>query len=327
MMRAPTAERPGRSCPADYRCSPAALARDVELHADTLYVVGGLYGNVPALETILEMAHADANAAVVFNGDFNWFNVDAGAFAAVNEAVLNGIALRGNVETEIARDDDAAGRGCAYPDDVADADVQRSNAIIARLRDFARRAPDVRARLGSLPMQLVAEVGGLRVGIVHGDADSLAGWSYSERALSHGAAVAQVARDLEIAALRVIASTHTCLPVAVRVDTALGAGALFNNGSVRMPNFRNTRYGVITRIAIRPASNALYGTRIGDTFVDAVAVDYDRRRWLQTFLASWPEGSAAYRSCFSRIADGPSYRLSQAARDGIAVAGWHGVTQ
>ncbi len=41
--------QPGRSCPPHYRYQPTDLARDTPVAADTLYVVGGLYGNLPAL--------------------------------------------------------------------------------------------------------------------------------------------------------------------------------------------------------------------------------------------------------------------------------------
>ena len=316
----PPTDRPGRYCPAAYGYSPSVLAREPELHADAIYVVGGLYGNPQALEQVLQMAHAEpGGATIVFNGDFNWFNVDASDFAAINGTVLEHIALRGNVETEIAHDDDSAGCGCAYPDDVADDDVRRSNEVIAPLRQAARALPDTRTQLGALPMHLVAEVAGARIAIVHGDAESLAGWAYSQRALSSPDGVRRAAGHFEAARVRAIASTHTCLPVAMRIDTALGACALFNNGSAGMPNFRDTRFGVITRIATAPASLALYGLRIGNLFVDALPVHYDEARWLEAFLTRWPKGSAAYDSYFRRMSDGPAYELSQAVHSGVGL--------
>src|ERR1700704_2122219 len=157
---------PGRSCPRHYRSSPAVFSRAADLKAQSLYIVGGLYGNPFALETVLAMARRE-RAALVFNGDFNWFNADPEEFESVNEAVLRHLALRGNVETEIAGEDSGAGCGCAYPEWVGDAEVERSNEILGRLRGTARGFPQLRARLGGLPMHLVAEIGGLRVGIVH----------------------------------------------------------------------------------------------------------------------------------------------------------------
>src|SRR6266540_1205226 len=148
--------RPGRSCPRHYRYSPAVFARAADLKAQSLYIVGGLYGNPFALDAVLAMARRES-AALVFNGDFNWFNVDPAEFERVNEVVLQHVAMRGNVETEMAGEDSGAGCGCAYPEWVGDAEVERSNKILRRLRETARGFPDLCARLGGLPMHLVAE--------------------------------------------------------------------------------------------------------------------------------------------------------------------------
>ena len=43
----------GRSCPLAYRYQPEGLAEPARLSADTLYVVGGLYGNLAALRAVL----------------------------------------------------------------------------------------------------------------------------------------------------------------------------------------------------------------------------------------------------------------------------------
>src|SRR5689334_5059916 len=103
--------RPGRTCPRRYRYSPAAFARPAELRGRALLVIGGLYGNPFALEAAIALARRE-NAELVFNGDFNWFDAETEAFRAINEAVLEHVALRGNVETEIAGDDPEAGCGC-----------------------------------------------------------------------------------------------------------------------------------------------------------------------------------------------------------------------
>jgi len=131
--------RRGRGCPVGYRYSPADIARDAVFDTDCLYVVGGLYGNLPAVEAIMELAAREPHRPIlVFNGDFNWFNVDAAGFERINSRVLEHTALRGNVETELAGDDAAAGCGCVYPDLVGDAEVERSNSILDRLRETAR---------------------------------------------------------------------------------------------------------------------------------------------------------------------------------------------
>jgi hypothetical protein len=310
--------QPGRTCPTHYRYSPSVLARDADLRAGTLYVIGGLYGNPYALEHILALAHAEPQRAVlVFNGDFHWFDVDPCDFAAINWVVMRHTALRGNVETEIASDDEDAGCGCAYPGEVAQDEVERSNAIIARLRRTARNFRTLRKQLGALPMHVVAEVGGVRVAIVHGDAESLAGWAYSEQELSHAHGVQRLLGHLNTSRVQVITSTHTCLPVALTVQTQEGSCALFNNGAAGMPNFRSTRYGVLTRIATRPHPRALYTARIGAVYVEALAVHYDHTRWTQAFLASWPEGSAAHSSYYKRIMEGPAYDLATAVRGAV----------
>src|SRR5258708_21061376 len=100
---------------------------------------------------------------LAFNGDFHWFDVDAGEFELVSRAVLSHAAIRGNVETEIGGEDSGAGCGCAYPVDVSDAEGSRSNEILARLRETARLLPARRARSRALPMHVVSQGGDTRV--------------------------------------------------------------------------------------------------------------------------------------------------------------------
>lgn len=313
--------QPGRNCPLSYRYSPQVFARAPEIRADTLYVIGGLYGNVPALEAVLELA-ARERATLVFNGDFNWFDIDDEAFRTINHAVLRHHALRGNVETEIASDDDATpnGCGCAYPDDVSDDDVARSNAISGMLRATARRHDDLRLRLAALPMHAVAKVGGVRVAIVHGDLESLAGWALSAHNLAADGKQETVYNQILKSMCRIVASSHTCLPVAHRFDGATGTCAVFNNGAAGMPNFRDCAFGVITRIATSPARIAapLYGTRIAGVHVDALPLAYDTVRWEREFVAHWPPGSSAHLSYYSRIASGPDYSLREADRVAVS---------
>lgn len=303
--------RPGRSCPRDYRYPPAVFARAADLEAQALYIVGGLYGNRFALEAVIAMAQREG-ATLVFNGDFNWFDVDAAAFEGVNETVLEHAALRGNVETEIAGEDSGAGCGCGYPEWVGDAEVERSNRILARLRETARGFPDLRARLGSLPVHLVAEIAGLRIGIVHGDAESLAGWQFSQEALGERPERAQAL--LAGSGVDVFACTHTCLPVMQEFDAPRGKALIVNNGAAGMPNFRDTRFGLATRIAGAPSAQALYGSRLGATVVEAVPVRYDHEAWMAEFDRVWPAGSPAALSYRKRIASGPGYEMEQAVR-------------
>jgi hypothetical protein len=293
--------RPGRTCPVSYRYSPRVFDRKPELVAETLYVVGGLYGNVEALEALHAMAAREPGpVALVFNGEFHWFDVDAADFAAIDREVSAHSALRGNVETELANEESGAGCGCAYPSDVSDAVVARSNEILGRLRATARSLPQVRSRLRKLPMHLVARVGEARIGIVHGDAASLAGWGFARDRLDDPAHRRWVESVFAAAKVDVFASTHTCEP-ALR---GFAAGAVANNGASGMPNFPASRTGLLTRIGLRPIAGdrAVEGFERAGACVELIEVAYDHSRWMGRFLASWPEGSPAHSSYFDRIA-------------------------
>ena len=310
LQRTNDTDAPGRNCPVHYRYSASTLDRAPELYADALYIVGGLYGNVPALERVLQMPSTERGMTqLVFNGDFNWFNVDPESFARINEAVLQHPALRGNVETELATDDDAPGCGCAYPDWVPDDVVQRSNQIMRILRSAARNFVALRGRLAALPMHRVAQVGNVKIAVVHGDAESLAGWSFAYEKLSSSADDTKLKKCFEAAGAPLIASTHTCLPVVKCVALPDGPGAIVNNGSAGMPNFKGTSYGLVTRIATYPAPRhaSCFGVRVRGLYVDLIKVEYDQTRWLQLFEKNWPRASVAYLSYFDRIVNGPDF--------------------
>ena len=303
---------PGRACPLHYRYSPSVCKRDAEVRAETIYVIGGLYGNLPALRAIIALAAMEPVApTLIFNGDFNWFNVDAAAFKTINETVLQHVALRGNVETELSGnlDTDDVGCGCAYPDYVDDADVERSNEILRRLRNTAMRSPQLTARLAALPMHLVAQVGDARIGIVHGDAESLAGWRFAHDSLHDPANVAWLHTICTDADLLGFASSHTCLPTLRRFRDDARTHLVINNGAAGMPNFAHTHYGLITRLSIYSAREGLaqYGTQQGTVFVDALPVHYDQAQFFDDFAANWLPDSPAFVSYARRINEGPAY--------------------
>jgi len=304
----------GRICPRDYAYAPSLFARVADFTADTLYVIGGLYGNLAALEAIEKLAAAErASPVIVFNGDFHWFDAEPGWFAAIERGVTPHRALRGNVETEISRSEDiGAGCGCAYPDNVDDDVVHRSNEILTRLR--AETSDGERARLRGLPMHLVAHVGALRVGIVHGDAGALAGWRFAHDALDearHRGWLDDIAREAQV---DVFASTHTCLAALRDITLSSGRLTIVNNGAAGMPNFAGSRFGVITRIATSPSSHQpLYGLARDGVHINAIAVGYDHDAFLDCFLKRWPEGSPAHASYYRRIVDGPDYTIGRAA--------------
>jgi len=310
----------GRTCPLDYRCDASIFREHASMATDTLYVVGGLYGNEPALDKVITMFERERGTKhLVFNGDFNWFNIAPERFRRVNEWVLAYDAVRGNVETELARTtgNAEAGCGCGYPDFVDDGVVERSNAIMQRLRTSAALFPQLQSALAQLPMWRRIDVGSARVAVIHGDPSSLAGWGLGIEALSETSGVDRAARWFDEADIDIFACTHTCLPLLRRI----GTGVVVNNGAAGMPNFSAARYGIITRIAIGPSpwATALYGVEIDRVNVEALAVAYDHDRFLADFDAQWPAGSPAAVSYRRRIADGPDYELRQATLPAVLV--------
>ncbi|WP_334191033.1 hypothetical protein [Noviherbaspirillum sp.] len=308
----------GRRCPLSYRYSPSVFRADASACADTLYVVGGLYGNTAALEEVMRMYDAERGIKhLIFNGDFNWFDVDPERFRRINETVLSHDAIRGNVESELGPQEDGedAGCGCAYPDWVDDIVVQRSNAIMRRLAATAAKFPDLRRRLTDLPMWKRIDVGGLPVGIVHGDAQSLAGWGFAPEHLRDDARLAEAAGWLHEGGVRVFACSHTCSPVLQSLADAQGRRcAIINNGAAGMPNFSGMHEGLLTRISTTPHADSVYGMRIDGLYIDALPIRYQRSRWQAEFLAQWPLGSPAHDSYWKRIDEGPAHRVEQAVR-------------
>jgi hypothetical protein len=305
---------PGRSCPPHYGYSPRAFARAADFAAETLYVIGGLYGNPYALDEIDRMAALEGEPPVrMFNGDFHWFDADPSLFASIQRRVLAHPALRGNVETELGADDDAAGCGCAYPESVPDDDVERSNRILARLRDVAAAVPGARGELAALPMHALAQVGRLRIGIVHGDAWSLAGWRFAPDRLHDPAAETQMQAAFELGAVDGYACSHTCAPAL----KAFGERFVINNGAAGMANFAGDASGLLTRISIHALPAALadrraFGLHERGVWIDALRIRLDSARWLECFDRLWPSASPAAVSYRDRIVRGPSFTIDHA---------------
>jgi hypothetical protein len=336
-----TVEVPGRSCPLAYRYHPEALAQPAQLEADTLYVVGGLYGNPAALQVLLERADREPNgpATIVFNGDFHWLDVDPDDFRAISETVLAHHAIKGNVEAELASDE-AAGCGCAYPDYIGDDVVDRSNQIMTRLRATAGRFPELVGRLGELPRYLTASVGGQRIGVLHGDPESLAGRRLALEAMEPGDLLVRrqvgwqgqptTAADLldwfHRAAVSVFACTHTGLPYAQDLTDHAGPRRLvINNGSAGLPNFTGTSFGVITRLSTNPQPpvDGLYGITLDGLRCDALPLEFDLAWWMARFREQWPQGSPAYDRYVGRITGGTPLRLQQAIRGAVTQTDHH----
>ena len=245
---------PGRICPVRYRYGPGAIASAPTRPAQTLYVAGGLYGNTPALDCIEATADAEErDVTLCFNGDFNWFDVADAQFVEINRRVFAHDAIQGNVEAEFDAATDDAGCGCAYPDSVEAGVVERSNRIHALLRATASRHSEIRSRIAKLPMVARYQVAGCRIGVVHGDAEALAGWRFDVDALDAPDAPAWLRSVAATAQVDLFASTHTCLPAMRRVSLQGGSdGWVVNNGAAGMPNFTDDLSGLITRVGVTP---------------------------------------------------------------------------
>ena len=152
-------------------------------------------------------------------------------------------------------------------------------------------------------------VGSARIGVVHGDAESLAGWRFDVSALDDPGQQDWRIDAFTRSGVDVFASTHTCLP-ATRSFEHGGKKVIANNGAAGMPNATGTNFGILTRIATTSSSHArLYGQALQGTRIDALAINYDDAAWQERFLQNWPEGSPGWLSYFNRIANGPDYRF------------------
>ncbi len=306
---------PGRICPLRYRYGAEAIARAETRAAQTLYVIGGLYGNVPALDAVERMAQAEPQAPTLcFNGDFNWFNVADSDFVEINRRVLANDAILGNVEAELDSPGDDAGCGCAYPTSVDAGVVERSNRLHARLKVTASRHEALLRRISRLPMVARYRVGDCRVGVVHGDADALAGWRFDVRALDDPYKLPWLQSVFRTAEVDLFASTHTCLPALRRVASDSGREAcVVNNGAAGMPNFAGDLAGLCTRISTTPSPHpVLQEVRMAGAYVALLPVRFDADRWRTEFLVQWPPGSPAWLSYFERITRGPAFTPGQA---------------
>ncbi|WP_298451169.1 hypothetical protein [uncultured Marinobacter sp.] len=302
----------GRSCPLAYRYQPASLCADpVPVAEDVIYVIGGLYGNPFALDEIEKMALAEerqgSSVKLVFNGDFNWFNASNELFRDINNRVLKHTAILGNVDFELATPSAGAGCGCAYPEFVDQGVVERSNQIMSRLQNLAATHPDIQQRLAALPRYQCMMFGGLKVLVLHGDPESLAGWglAYESFAAGNQGRLDEWFRE---SGADVIASTHTCLPVLWSGGAQGRSCVVANNGSSGMGNLSGDARGLVTRISrtastVESVAGLISG---GGIHVDLMPVDFNVSAWVERFDQLWPAGSPAAISYRKRLLEGAS---------------------
>lgn len=304
----------GRSCPVGYRYAPQDIALSPARPVNVLYVIGGLYGNTEALNTILQLVQCETEpVALCFNGDFNWFNVSQDRFQHINTTVRQFDALRGNVETGLAQTEAPDDCGCAYPDFVDDGVVTRSNQIMSRLHQTALGFPDTQQWLAQLPRYLRYQIAGQTVSVVHGDPESLAGWGLCQEQLDQPQTRQKIKSWLADTESEVIASTHTCLPFLYREP----AGTVVNNGASGMPGFFGDLTGLMSRIAVSPPPAELdsaYGVNSDRLYINAIRIPYAHDAWIKEFCHQWHVGSAAHLSYYDRLVGNIDYSIDQAVR-------------
>lgn len=298
----------GRACPLRYRYGAQALASVAPVPSGSLLVVGGLYGNRFALQAVLELFKAeqqqDPSARLCFNGDFNWFNTHPEAFAHINDVVLKHDCVLGNVEAELPEPLDAPDCGCAYPDGVDQAVVDRSNQIHTRLKQTAQAHPELLAQIVARPFFARYQVGQAAVAVVHGDADSLAGWGFDPTELAKPNTQEWLKSCFQKAQVDVFASSHTCSAVL----SVQPEGVVSNNGAAGMPSAPGgSLAGLVTRISSKPFSQTAavwQSARVKGVWVEQIRLEFDQAAWREEFLSQWPPGSPAYESYFQRITQG-----------------------
>jgi hypothetical protein len=301
----------GRSCPLAYRYSAEALCQEPRtVSEDVLYIIGGLYGNPWALDEIEQMALAEERQGhrvkLVFNGDFNWFNASDSLFRSINSRVLDHTVSLGNVDYELANPSAGAGCGCDYPDFVDQGVVERSNGIMERLQGIAGEHPDIQKRLSLLPRYRCLLFGGLKVLVLHGDPESLAGWGLAHESFTAGNDH-KLSEWFVASGADVIASTHTCLPVLWSGLVSERSRVVVNNGSAGMGNLLSDPRGLITRIGFSsPVAEPVAGVERHGLHVSLLPVTYSLAAWLPEFDRLWSAGSAASISYRNRIIRGTS---------------------
>lgn len=307
----------GRVCPLDYRLEPELFAASPQVSCETLYVVGGLYGNPYALDALDALVDAEPDETlVVLNGDVHWFDKTTENFMAIERRIERYVPLVGNVEAELRRESDiGVGCGCSYPSCESDAAVSRSNRIHKMLSVACHEHPECRQLLEGRAAAMTVAVGGVKVGITHGDEKLIGGWDCSRESLQDPLRQDELSRWMRAMGIRVFATTHTCAPVGI----ALADGLLINNGAAGLPNFEGQHFGIVTRIATTPAPEALFGAELDGLYVQAVPLRYDHDAYVAWFDGLWEPLSPAAVSYRARIVDGPADRIADSMLGGFRI--------
>lgn len=318
----------GRSCPIDYVLTEDMFIENEVSDYNTIYVVGGLYGNIFALEEIENIVKNGRKngekSILVFNGDSHWFDKCEDTFFMVEKKIMNFITMQGNVEAEMTRDTDiGVGCGCAYPSCVDDATVERSNRIHAELKKITDANLEIKERMKERPKVKVLKMGNIKICITHGDEKLLGGWGCSVDSLSNESRRKELKGWMDSKGISIMAVSHTCSPVfwgyEVEKNKYESEISVINNGAAGLPNFCDGRYGIITRISESKSDKAIYRTKVREVYVEGIAVKYDNEKFIKWFDKVWPTGSPAEISYRDRIVNSTDVSLKSAVIGNIDI--------
>ena len=307
----------GRVGADDYAIDPSEWDKDPIAVCDTLYSVGGVYGNLEAMKTVREMVAAEeGEVCVVYNGDYHWFDGTAENFQEVERLLEGYIPMNGNVEFELAREQECGvGCGCSYPTSMSDAFVGRSNAIFGRMKESVSKVPGLANVVAGRPGWGIVQVGDVFVGLTHGDEKSVSGWGCSVDSIHDAQRVAELDEFFANHKVDVLSTTHTCAAAAIATEH----GAVINNGSAGLPEYKGMLFGLVNRISKTPHPDALYRTMVKGIYVEAVPVRYDHDTFISWFDSVWDADSPAAESYRPRAIAGPDTVYSDAVLDGFEI--------
>lgn len=307
----------GRVGADDYAIDAAEWDKAPFATCDTLYCVGGLYGNIEAMKTVVGMVGEEkGDVLVVLNGDYHWFDGELGSFLEIERLVAPYVPMNGNVELELSRAEACGvGCGCSYPTSMSDNFVNRSNAIYAKLKGAVAAQEGLAETLRGRPAWGVVGVGDALVGVTHGDEKSVSGWDCSTDALKRPERLAELRDFFSTRSVDILSTTHTCAAAAVAVE----GGVVINNGSAGLPEYRDMLFGLVNRISKTKHPDALYRAQIQGVYVEAVPVRYDNAKFLSWFDSIWEDGSPAAKSYRPRAVAGPATDIPDAVGAGFEV--------
>lgn len=315
----------GRSCPMDYVLKEEMFEKSIKGDYDTLYIIGGLYGNKFAaeeIENIVENGRKKGEKSiVVLNGDSHWFDKDEKTFYEIEDKIKKWIPMQGNVEMEMTRISDiGVGCGCAYPECVDDESVERSNKIHGELKKIALNDKVLREELSLRPKVQIFSISDKKICVTHGDEKLLGGWGCSIDSLSSEKRQEELKEWMDKKNISVMAVSHTCSPVFIgygkdgEENGEISEAAVINNGAAGLPNFNNGRYGIISRVSRYKSKDAIYRTKIGDIYVEGIPVNYNVDKFVEWFDKIWEKGSAAEISYRGRIVDSVDVDIESAIK-------------